>query len=76
MRMTKRLQKSFELLGLTDSAPVEEVKRAYRALARHYHPDRNPNHEETFKEMTSAYNRLMTHHRHRAKRAQFGSKKS
>jgi curved DNA-binding protein len=33
----------YKVLGLTSSATAEEVKKAYRKLARKYHPDLNPN---------------------------------
>ncbi|MBN1504482.1 MAG: molecular chaperone DnaJ [Candidatus Eisenbacteria bacterium] len=48
----------YEILGLSRDASVEEVKKAYRALALKYHPDRNPGDEsaeEKFKEATEAY---------------------
>ena len=32
----------YSVLGLTPDASDEEVKRAYRALAKKYHPDMNP----------------------------------
>ena len=32
----------YSVLGLTPDATDEEVKRAYRALAKKYHPDMNP----------------------------------
>jgi curved DNA-binding protein len=48
----------FELLGVTQDASLEEVKRAYRQLARRYHPDLNPGDkeaEEKFKLLGEAY---------------------
>ncbi len=48
----------FEILGVTQDASAEEVKRAYRQLARKYHPDLNPgdkNAEEKFKLLGEAY---------------------
>jgi len=47
----------YELLGLARTATPEEVKRAYRKLARKYHPDvsKEANAEERFKEVQEAY---------------------
>lgn len=51
----------FEVLGLDRSASFEEVKLAYRRLAREYHPDANPNDPmalERFTALRRAYERL------------------
>ena len=47
----------YATLGVRKDAPPEEIKRAYRRLARQLHPDVNPDAEtqERFKEITSAY---------------------
>ncbi len=47
----------YEILGVGRDADKEEIKRAYRRLARKYHPDVNkePGAEETFKEINLAY---------------------
>ncbi len=47
----------YETLGVSRSAEPDEIKRAYRKLARKYHPDVNkdPGAEETFKEVSRAY---------------------
>jgi molecular chaperone DnaJ len=47
----------YQLLGLADSAPLSEVKRAYRRLARTMHPDAGGDHAR-FAEITAAYNVL------------------
>jgi curved DNA-binding protein len=47
----------YEILGLTRSAGADEVKRAYRKLARKFHPDvsKEKNAENRFKEVQEAY---------------------
>jgi molecular chaperone DnaJ len=47
----------YEILGVNRSADKEEIKRAYRRLARKYHPDVNkdPGAEDQFKEINRAY---------------------
>ena len=47
----------YKILGVSRTATPEEIKRAYRKLARELHPDVNPGAEagEKFKDVTSAY---------------------
>ena len=48
----------YEILGLKESASTEEIRKAYRKLALHYHPDRNRGDataEERFKAISEAY---------------------
>ena len=47
----------YEVLGLSKGASDEEIKRAFRKLAKQYHPDVNkePGAEEKFKEIGEAY---------------------
>jgi len=48
----------YDVLGVKKTATQDEIKKAYRKLARKYHPDANPDDpkaEERFKEVSSAY---------------------
>ena len=51
----------YNILGVKKDAKADEIKKAYRRLARKYHPDVNPNDktaEEKFKEVQEAYDIL------------------
>ncbi len=45
----------YEILGVSRNADEKEIKSAYRQLALKYHPDKNPDSEEHFKEINEAY---------------------
>lgn len=48
----------YHILGVSENASEKEIKSAYRALAKKYHPDTHPNDkpaEEKFKEISEAY---------------------
>src|ERR1044071_3561878 len=54
-------QDYYEILGIKRDAKPEEIKKAYRRLARKYHPDVNPGDkaaEERFKAMSEAHDVL------------------
>lgn len=65
----------YKILGVNRSAPAGEIKKAYKKLARKYHPDMNPNDksaEEKFKEASEAY-AVLSDAEKRKQYDQFGS---
>ena len=51
----------YRTLGVSKDAPHAEIKRAFRKLARQYHPDRNPDDaaaEERFKSVQNAWEQI------------------
>jgi len=63
-------QDLYDVLGVSRTASADEITKAYRKLARQYHPDRNPGDkaaENKFKDIAAAYEILSD----KAKRAQY-----
>ena len=64
----------YEVLGVDKNASEDEIKRAYKKLARKYHPDMNPGDkeaEEKFKEINEA-NEVLSDPEKKASYDQFG----
>ncbi|MBO4797303.1 MAG: J domain-containing protein, partial [Candidatus Methanomethylophilaceae archaeon] len=64
----------YEVLGVPKSADAEDIKKAYRTLAKKYHPDMNPGDkdaEQKFKEVNEAY-AVLSDSEKKARYDQFG----
>ena len=59
----KEIEKARKLLSLGEEATLEEIKKAYRTLAQHHHPDKlggdDDSEGETMKRLNRAYKLLM-----------------
>lgn len=72
--MPEQKRDYYEVLGLSKGASDEEIKKAYRKLAKKYHPDMNPGDKEAeakFKEVNEAYS-ILSDADKRARYDQFG----
>ena len=72
--MAENKRDYYEVLGVSKGASDDEIKKAYRALAKKYHPDMNPGDKEAeakFKEANEAY-AVLSDSEKRAKYDQFG----
>ena len=72
--MAQEKRDYYEVLGVSKGASEDEIKKAYKKLARKYHPDMNPGDkeaEETFKEVNEA-NEVLSDPDKKARYDQFG----
>ena len=72
--MAQEKRDYYEVLGISKGASEDEIKKAYKKLARKYHPDMNPGDkeaEEKFKEAAEAYE-VLSDDQKRARYDQFG----
>ena len=72
--MAENKRDYYEVLGVSKGASEDEIKKAYKKLARKYHPDMNPGDkeaEEKFKEVNEA-NEVLSNPEKKAKYDQFG----
>ena len=72
--MAEQKRDYYEVLGVAKDASEEDIKKAYRKLAKKYHPDMNPgdkNAEAKFKEASEAY-AILSDAEKRQKYDQFG----
>ena len=72
------MRNPYQILGVSETASMDEVKKAYRKLSRIYHPDANVNNpnkdqaEAKFKEIQAAYQQIVNEKEHGGSRSSYG----
>lgn len=72
------MRNPYQVLGVSETASMDEVKKAYRKLSRIYHPDANINNpnkdqaEAKFKEIQAAYQQIVDEKEHGGSRNSYG----
>lgn len=73
------MRNPYQVLGVSETASMDEVKKAYRKLSRIYHPDANVNNpnkdqaEAKFKEIQAAYQQIVNEKEHGGSRSSYSS---
>ena len=73
------MRNPYQVLGVSEAASMDEVKKAYRKLSRIYHPDANVNNpnkdqaEAKFKEIQAAYQQIVDEKEHGGSRSTYNS---
>ena len=73
------MRNPYQILGVSETASMDEVKKAYRKLSRIYHPDANINNpnkdqaEAKFKEIQAAYQQIVDEKEHGGSRSTYNS---
>ena len=72
------MRNPYQILGVSETASMDEVKKAYRKLSRIYHPDANINNpnkdqaEAKFKEIQAAYQQIVDEKEYGGSRSSYG----
>ena len=70
------IENPYKVLGLEDGASADDIKKAYRLMAKKYHPDLNPDDpdiHEKMNEVNEAYDMLTNPSKYAARQARFAS---
>lgn len=65
------MKKHYATLGIDSSASMDDIKKAYKRLAKQYHPDINPDGKQKFAEIQEAYEYFTNNHHTNTSRTQY-----